>query len=195
MQDWEKTLSATLTKVRVADFALKIAEEPLAVHQNEESDAHRILMLTLHPTKEIGFRASWIIETFARTYPLQFLPLFHAFFDVLKKQKNQSCLRHFTNVVIYCAGKKAPDDLQKLWFRMEKEFLVDSCFEWLIDEQMPVAVRVNCLEVLAMLRGEFDWVEDELRQQIAFLLRDGTAAMQSRGKKVLKELNQAQKRL
>ena len=61
-------------------------------------------------------------------------------------------------------------------------------FEWLINLATPVAVRVNCLDILLNLRNEFPWIKEELQAQIEFYLRDGSPAMQSRGRKILRQV-------
>jgi len=51
-----------------------------------------------------------------------------------------------------------------------------------------VAVKVFCCEILFNLRNRYDWLTDELARKTEFLMKDGSAAMQSRGKKILKQL-------
>ncbi|HZG70744.1 MAG TPA: hypothetical protein VEY51_04330 [Chondromyces sp.] len=62
-------------------------------------------------------------------------------------------------------------------------------FEWLINPETPVAVQANCLDILYNLSSHYDWIRDELVLQTEFLLKKASAAMQSRGKKVLRKLN------
>ena len=61
-------------------------------------------------------------------------------------------------------------------------------FEWLINPHTPVAVRVNCMDVLYYMSPQFPWIKEELLAQIEFYLKDGSAALQSRGKGLLKKL-------
>jgi hypothetical protein len=39
------------------------------------------------------------------------------------------------------------------------------------------------------LRTRYPWIEEELANQIKFLMRNGTAAIQSRGRKLLAQLS------
>lgn len=70
----------------------------------------------------------------------------------------------------------------------DMEPVVEKTFEWLICPRTPVAVRVNCMDILFNLKQEFPWIEEELKAQVTFFLHDGSAAMQSRGKAVLRKL-------
>jgi hypothetical protein len=69
-----------------------------------------------------------------------------------------------------------------------REQLVEITFDWLIDPETPVAVKVNCMDILFPFAKEQSWIKDELRSQVQFLLNDGSAALQSRGKRILKKL-------
>jgi len=67
--------------------------------------------------------------------------------------------------------------------------IIGTTFEWMVYPQTPVAVKVNCMDVLYNLKEIDGWIADELRAQIEFQLKDGSAALQSRGRKVLKKLS------
>jgi len=55
----------------------------------------------------------------------------------------------------------------------------------MIDPKAKIAIKVFASEALFNLRGRYPWIEEELANQIQFLMRNGTAAIQSRGKKLL----------
>lgn len=69
-----------------------------------------------------------------------------------------------------------------------QEQIIETTFDWLIDPQTPVAVKVNCMDILLNFGKEQRWIPDELRSQVQFLLKDGSAAVQSRGKRILMKL-------
>jgi len=48
-----------------------------------------------------------------------------------------------------------------------------------------VAVKVFAAEALFNIRVHYPWIQDELKDQICFMMRGGTAAIQSRGRKLL----------
>jgi|GEM_PF-5252458 hypothetical protein len=43
-------------------------------------------------------------------------------------------------------------------------------------------------DILLYFSKGHHWIQDELHSQVQFLLRDGSAAVQSRGKRILKKL-------
>ena len=136
----------------------------------------------------LAFRAAWLLEYIASRHPNRFLAVADAFLTRLPTQRNASCQRHFTNILRLLTHRRAPVPYQNALLSTDRELLVETVFNWLIDPKTPVAVQANCMDILFQLSHEFTWIRDELEQQIEFLLRDGSAAIQSRGKKTLEKL-------
>lgn len=176
-------LMKPLTKIEVQQLAALIG--------SSSYPAEDLLLACLHPQKAVAFRAAWILECMEEKYPDRFVPIQRAFFDQLPLQKNESCQRHFSKIIMrICSPKAIP--LRKAWFCTltlhMKEQLIEVLFEWLIQSSTPVAVKVNCMDVLCDLAPLFPWVKEELIAQITFDMKNGSAAMQSRGNKLLKRL-------
>lgn len=171
-----KKLSSALSK---AD-AVKIAQDKTCLPVD-------LIDLSFNPQKEVAFRASWVLEQFLY-YRLddliQSLPDFISAYII---QKNQSCQRHFTKIMMFIADLKSLSDTS-IVIAKYKEQIVETTFDWLIDSETPVAVQVNCMDILFPFAKEESWIKDELRSQVQFLLKDGSAALQSRGKRILKKL-------
>ena len=68
---------------------------------------------------------------------------------------------------------------------LDLEPAVEQLFDWMIDPKAKIAVKVFASEALFNLRHRYDWVAEELASQIQFLMRNGSAAIQSRGNKLL----------
>ena len=179
-QDNIQHLSATLTRTRVADL----------VHSQEFSP-EELFELTFHPDLTIGFRAAWILEYTAAHAAENFEEILEAFLSAFPKQKNLSAQRHFSNIILRLLEKKAPEGYK---IRMEalseaqKEELVAALFDWLILPKTPVAVKANCLDALAYFCGDFDWIQEELEQQIDQHHHSGSPALIARGKMVQRRL-------
>ena len=69
------------------------------------------------------------------------------------------------------------------------EPIIEQLFDWIIDTEVKIAVKVSSAEALYNLRQQHDWIKDELRNQLEFLMRNGSPAIQTRGRKLLKGLN------
>lgn len=155
-----------------------------------------LLAFTFHPDQTTAFRASWILEYTATHAPESFVQVLEAFLASFPQQKNLSSQRHFSNIMLRLLEKKTPE-LYKI--RMEalteaqKEKLVAALFDWLILPETPVAVKANCLEALAYFCADFDWIQEELEQQIDLHLHSGSPALIARGKTVQKNFPDVKK--
>ncbi|HEY0054444.1 MAG TPA: hypothetical protein VGB63_03720 [Pedobacter sp.] len=174
-----KEISQTLFKIKADKLASLLA--------NIDS-FKQILELTFYPKKEIAFRASWILETVYYKNPGAFLIHLDDFKSAYCRQKNLSCQRHFTKIMMDIT---LPNNevFEQLANTNNFEAVTETTFTWLSDQKTPVAVQVNCLDILYNLSGRYDWIKDELVFQTEFLLKNGSAAMQSRGKRILSKLN------
>ena len=147
-----------------------------------------LIDLSFDPQKELAFRASWVLEQllyYRLDDLIQSLPEFIAGYLI---QKNQSCQRHFSKIMMYLVDLDSIPEINSILAK-NKEQLVEITFDWLIDPETPVAVQVNCMDILFPFAKEQSWIKDELRSQVQFLLNNGSAALQSRGKRILKKLN------
>ena len=171
-----------MKKTKVQELAALAGMEKLPVQE-------LLSICFLQAEQAIAFRAAWVLEHIEATYSDRFLPFFPEFVRRLPEQHNLSCQRHFTKILMHFTSPKAREAYQAAWAAIpDREAVVEVVFEWLIDPKTPVAIRVNCLDILLNLREEFPWIRDELQAQIEFYLRDGSPAMQSRGRKILRQV-------
>ncbi|WP_028296128.1 hypothetical protein [Olivibacter sitiensis] len=179
-------LKQTMGKVQVQNVAKRLAEGKF--------DLNDLLDLCFTKPDVLAFRAAWILEQIDSLYPEQFSLIFFRFIQRMPEQVNESCQRHFTKILMNYTHAKAPAVRQVPYSRLtvaQREKLVECQFDWLVDPDTPVAVRVNVMDILYNMSGEFPWIKEELAPQIEFFLRDGSAAMQSRGKRLLKRMRVA----
>lgn len=140
---------------------------------------------------QIAFRAAWVLEYIAAHDTARFAPILSQLISLLSKLENRSCQRHFTKILMWITHPKSPDVYQQILHEADKDELVEVVFSWLIDPRTPVAIQVNCLDILHPLSQHADWIPDELEKQIHYLLLNGSPAMQSRGRRVLKKIRRA----
>lgn len=174
-------LSATLSKKRVAELVL--------MEKNLLIDINELYELSFHADQVIAFRASWVLETITLSIPERLNPVLHLFLSDFPKQNNRSCQRHFTRILMTMQDKKAPLSYQQSLRAADREALVTTVFEWVIDPETPVAVLANCIDVLYAFCAEFEWIREELGYQLIILMDRGSPALNSRGKRVLRRLN------
>lgn len=172
-----QALSQSMAKAKVRELTALAGSAKYAV-------ADLVALCFCTTTPALAFRAAWVLEHIAIAYPEQFRPHFAAFLRRLPEQHNQSCRRHFTKILLHYSK---PAHARTFAFTNQEQ-IVETVLDWLIDPRAAVAVQVNCLELLLHLAEHERWLQQELQAQTEFLLQNGSSAMQSRGRKILKQL-------
>ncbi|MDB5122250.1 MAG: hypothetical protein JWP94_379 [Mucilaginibacter sp.] len=178
--DLLKQISNTIGKTKVLELSRILNEQQFALRD--------LIDLTFYPDKNIAFRAAWILENIFLQNPALYEPDLEYLVSRIKEVKYDSCKRHYAKIIMHITGKKSPAIIQQKLQQLDLEPVVEQCFDWMIDPKVMVAVKVFASEALFNLRHRYPWIAEELANQINFLMRNGTAAIQSRGKKLLSQL-------
>jgi len=183
IQTLKKRLTVTrANQIRVPDLSTLGDDSAIPI-----VDLHELCYDTVHP--KLAFRAAWVLEYIVIHHPDRFIPVAETFMARLPDQKNPSCQRQFTNILIRLTNPRANKPYRDVVQLANREQLAETVFNWFIDPHTAVAIQANCMDILLNMSDEFEWIKDELKLQIEFLLRNGSAAIQSRGKKVLAALS------
>lgn len=161
--------------------------EAVKIARDKACNASDLISLSLYPQNEIAFRASWILEQFLYYRWDDLVPFLSDFIEGYFVQKNRSCQRHFSKIMMHLTDSASETGVKSLISEYQEQ-IIEITFDWLIDPQTPVAVKVNCMDILLYFSRGQQWIHDELRSQVQFLLKNGSAAVQSRGKRILKKL-------
>jgi hypothetical protein len=146
-----------------------------------------LLDLTFYPKKEIAFRAAWTLEYIVQKNPERFLQIVPEFLDCYPRQTTAACCRHFAKILMYLTDTKPLKGI-RLPETCDIEPLVEKTFDWLINQKSSIALRVYSMNVLFNLSQKEPWIKEELKAEITFLLHDGSAAIQSRRRAILKKI-------
>lgn len=173
-------LSATLVKTKV-DKLSKIVKD-------QGFNLRDLIDLTFHEDKNIAFRAAWVLENVYLVNPVFYLPELDYLLARFKDVVYPSCQRHYAKIIMHITRPKTHPLIKQKLQDTDLEPVVEKCFDWLIDPKVLIAVKVFAAGALFNLRHRYDWIAEELANQIKFMMRTGTAAIQSRGKKLLEAL-------
>lgn len=173
-------ITNTIGKAKVLELSQILKKQNFALRD--------LIDLTFYPDKDIAFRAAWILENlFLKEQPIYEQELAYLLSRV-PEIKHPGCQRHYAKILMHLTSKKAPIAIAKKLAKIDLEPVVEKCFDWIIDPKVKVAVKVFSAEILYNLTERFTWIKDELANQIMFLMKNGSAAIQSKGKKILKAL-------
>jgi hypothetical protein len=172
-----KEIDASISKLKVVKLS--------AILKKEQFRLNDLIDITFHQDHGIAFRAAWLLENLFLQKPELYTEHLEYLLSRIKDVKDPSCKRHYAKIVMHITGKKAPAIIKQKLAEIELESIVEQFFDWIIDPKVMVAVKVFAADALFNIRERYPWIKDELAEQVRFLMRDGTAAIQSRGKKLL----------
>jgi hypothetical protein len=176
-----KQISATIGKTKVESLSQILA--------SKNTDLNELIDLTFYPDKGIAFRAAWLLENIFLDNPDSFIPYLTNFIGRIKAVTNPSCKRHYAKILMHITSPSAPITLREKVKEINLEPAIEQCFDWIIDPNVLVAVKSFASEALFNMRHRYPWIAEELPNQLEYLMRDGTAAIQSKGRRLLSYLN------
>ncbi len=167
----------------------KIEVEKLASNVSDQTfSAKDLIDLSFHHDEQIGFRAAWILERVYSNHQVNFLPFADYFLDKLPQQNNHSALRHFVKILAFMTNKKASSEVKNILKDYDTNGFVEAVFAWLIDENIPVAVKSHCLNILANVISKHQWIKEELIDTMEFLVDKESIAFFAKVKQIRKQL-------
>jgi len=173
-------LTATFGKTKVNKLKAILTEQGFALRD--------LIDLTFYPDKTIAFRAAWLLENLILSNPLACLTEIDYLLTQFTKVIYPSCQRHYAKIIMHLTSPKNNLLIKEQLQNINLEPIVEKCFDWMIDSKVLIAVKVFSAEALFNLRQRYPWITEELANQLQFLMNNGSAAIQSRGKKLLKAL-------
>lgn len=135
--------------------------------------------------KQLAFRSAWIVETIVLKEPAYLTSHQHILVDAYLQTGNWSCLRSYSKIIMWLLYPKHGH----VSHLAQKEAILEKTFNCLLDTKCPIAVKVNCFDILYYLRNEEGWIREELIAHVHICLLDSpTPASKSRGERILKKL-------
>ncbi|MGY0036768.1 hypothetical protein [Pedobacter sp. NJ-S-72] len=173
-------LKMTLQKNKVEKLAEIASQATFSIKE--------LIDLTFHQDEQIGFRAAWILENVYTLYQERFLPYAMYFLIKLPEQNNLSARRHYSKILaLMMTRKNASLEIKKIIMDYDTGILADAIFSWLIDPDVPVAIKSHCLNILANLNTKHSWIKEELIQTMDFLIDKESIAFYAKVKQIRKQ--------
>lgn len=154
----------------------------------QNTELKPLIDLSFNPDKDLAFRASWILETLVINHPQAAANDLIYLLSRFKEVKHSSSQRHYAKMMAYITSPKMPATIRDIIDSTDMEDVIEQCFDWMIDPEVLVAVKVFSSETLFNLRLRYTWIAPELAEQLKHLMKNGSAAIQSRGRKLLNQL-------
>ncbi|WP_158996247.1 hypothetical protein [Mucilaginibacter sp. L196] len=175
-----KHLTTTFGKTKVNKLKAILIEQGLPLRD--------LIDLTFYPNKTIAFRAAWLLENLILSNPLACLTEIDYLLTQFTKVNYSSCQRHYAKIIMHLTSPKIHPLVKEQLQNKNLKPIIEQYFDWMIAPKVLIAVKVFSAEALFNLRYRYPWIAQELTNQLQFLMINGSAAIQSRGKKILNAL-------
>lgn len=143
----------------------------------------------------LSFHAAWVLENVLTSNPDLFSLCISKIVEILPTVKSPSLKRHFSKLLNHamadCNNNRLPKDACQLFKKMDMEPIVETCFDWLTDQNTKPAVKAHCMDILLYLSKRYEWIVEELPYVIELQILDGTPGIVSKGKKALEILRKS----
>ncbi|RVU02779.1 hypothetical protein EOD41_02240 [Mucilaginibacter limnophilus] len=179
-QELLKQIEHTIGKPRVLELT--------ALMRKHHFPLTDLIDLTFHEDKNVSFRASWLLENILLKNTAEYIDYLSYLIKRFPDANNPSSQRHYANIMIRLTSPKANKAIKEKLNGVDMEPVIEKLFDWLIDPKVLVAVKCSAGEALMHLSKRYDWIAEELANQMEFLMKNGTAAIQARGKMILGKL-------
>jgi hypothetical protein len=141
---------------------------------------HKLFEYSHSSDSKLAFRASWTLSKVCDRFPELIIPYLSRIVEILNTIDNESALRSFLRII-------SISDIDKI-SKNQHGFLADFCFNSLKSGLSAIAVKVFSMEILYRLSLLYPELAIELSASVRILLEDGSAAITSRGRMILKKL-------
>ena len=140
----------------------------------------KLLEYSLSEEKRLAFRASWTLTKVCDKFPEIIYPHLSLLVEALDQLNNESTQRSFLRIL-------SLTDLNKVSNRQEG-ILTDHCFRALRSGFSAIAVKVYSMEILYKLSVKYPELVNELSASVNMIQNEGSAALMSRGRMILRKL-------
>lgn len=141
---------------------------------------NKLLEYSFSSDKKLSFRASWTLTKVSDKFPEIFYPYLQQIVETLDKLDNEGALRCFLRII-------SLSDIGKISNR-QQGILADFCFAQLNSGFSAIAIKAYSMEILYKLSLIYPEFANELSASIQILMEDGSAAITSKGRTILKKL-------
>lgn len=168
------------------DDVLNLAE----IFLNQTNGVEILVEFTSNSDSVLAFHAAWVLEHVLIDNPKLLNKWFIPVVSRIPKTINTSVQRHFAKITKCSLESGITNDLissQK--FGNEIESLIETCFEWLLNEKTPIAVKAHCMDILMHFAPNNPWIKEELPHVIRLNMIDASPGIESKSKKLLEQLS------
>ena len=145
---------------------------------DSEKEFGRLMDIVLHGREPVVQRAAWAMDACMEAHPEFLLPYVETLIEALPRFSNNGVIRQVVKALV---ALNIPEEYEGQ--------LADFCFCRLQSAEVPVAIKVHCMQILANITVLHPDLAGELRTVIIEQIPRNSVGFASRGRKILKQLS------
>ena len=154
-----------------------IANEILA----DESLFPNLFEIALSVNDKIHHKACWVMELVLEKKLFYLTNFLDIFCENLKTFTNESALRSISKICMFLSKNH-------LLTVVQEELIIESCLDWLINDQVKVATKAYSIRALHQLGKKHDWIYPELRHILSDDYGKHSYAYKAVAREILKKI-------
>ena len=171
-----------LTTQNLSDYTGTVGQLTDFLAKNPETFPVMFREMLHNPKAEVRLRMGNAVEKAARQNPALLFPFRSEIFAAAKERQETEIIWHVALLLGYLVLEE--DELA---------LAVNKLYEWL-DTVAHKFVKINCLQTLAVLAMQHDWLKPEVTETLKAALEAESASMKARARILLKKLEPKSKR-
>lgn len=140
----------------------------------------KLLEYSFSDKKRLAFRSSWLLTKMYDRHPDMIRPYLSEVIHKIRKLRNEGVTRSFMRILSF--------EEIKNFTKEEHGILADYCLESLNDPSGPVAIKAYSMEILYRLTVIYPELGNEVAASILSVMEEGSPAVLSKGKNVLRRI-------
>jgi hypothetical protein len=170
---------------------LQRIENSTAHRKSREDNAHYILnnpelfpellQLAFTTDDKNHYKPCWILELVLEKELHLVAPFLDTFCDKISKYTNESGLRSISKICMFLAQ-------HMVLTKNQEQKIIESCFDWLILENVKVATKAYSIRALFELGKKNDWVYPELKRILTDDYVKYSAAYKAVAREIVKKI-------
>ncbi len=136
-----------------------------------------LFQLMTERSSKLQWRAAWVFEHVYLLDPSLVGPYIETILDIYPSLPNNGVRRHVSKIL----------SLINVSDKVDGNF-INTCFDWIREEDVPVAVKVYCMDMLFQVVQIYPDLKEELKLTLETYLPHNSPGFKSRAKKILAKL-------
>ncbi|SFB19322.1 hypothetical protein SAMN05660845_1949 [Flavobacterium swingsii] len=170
-----------LQRIEKSSAHRKSREDNAQYILNNHEQFSELIKFAFNTSNKNHYKSCWILELILEERLHLIVPFLDTFSNEISKYTNESALRSISKICMFLAK-------HMVLTKDQEQKIIESCFDWLILENVKVATKAYSIRALFELGKKNEWIYLELKRIISEDYTKYSAAYKAVAREILKKL-------